>query len=218
MLRLLQFKPTLPIETLIEKLDDLKQDLGGGESPVVYEAQTAFEPPQEKITTEAPPVNYETTETMSGRPMQQVSPGETQDARSGVSGEALLKNPELAWDQLFNTITKKSQPPGAVLTKCSLKSIGEEELILDFSGNDYSLGMLKRQKNMEIIKKACEHLFGRILMVTINAKDVKKKNKKNIQKAVNQMRENALNHPMVAEAVDVFQGKIMDVKILQEDL
>ncbi|MCF8067912.1 MAG: DNA polymerase III subunit gamma/tau [Desulfobacterales bacterium] len=218
MLRLLQLKPTLPIETLIEKLNDLKHDLGDEDGSVVYETRATFKPVNEKKAIEAPPAISDPTASMPVRPMQQVTPGETQDVMAGETGEALLKNPELAWERLFNTIIKKSQPLGAVLTKCSLKHIDEKELILDFSGNDYSLGMLKRKKNMDIIKKICEQLFGRILIVTISAKDVKKNDKKNIRETINRMKENALNHPMVAEAVDVFQGKIVDVKILQEDL
>jgi hypothetical protein len=74
--------------------------------------------------------------------------------------------------------------------------------------------MVMKKKNIGIIKKVCGDFFGREMDVIIRTKKITdtKHQQKHDRKA--RLKQEALRHPLVADALEIFNGNIVDVKIL----
>jgi len=80
----------------------------------------------------------------------------------------------------------------------------------------FSLNHVKRLKNREILRHSLERLLGAPVDVAVKAaageapSGIEKK-----QQAEN-LKKEALQHPLVADAVEIFDGTIVDVALVQE--
>jgi DNA polymerase-3 subunit gamma/tau len=85
-------------------------------------------------------------------------------------------------------------------------------LEIEVVGNGFTLNMIQREKNMILLKKIFADYFGQEKQIVFNTKvdpnqDSQKKNRNN------QLKQEALHHPLVADAIEIFDGKLIDVKI-----
>jgi DNA polymerase-3 subunit gamma/tau len=102
------------------------------------------------------------------------------------------------------------------LEKAVLTKVNENTLEITVKGNSFYAERLRDRKSMSGMEKACRKFFGRDMKVCIREAPgvpVKKNEPKESEKTRRLKRE-ALSHPIVAEALEVFQGKIVGVKIL----
>ena len=201
--RVAQTKPVLPIDELIGKLEDLKNSIL--ERPRTDPSSTS------DIDTE----DVEPTETTG--PARALPPAEN----SGST--ATSKDPggpcrdlQHIRQRLLDTISDDYPALAANLTKCVFKPLSEGSLEIEVNGNGFCLNMIRRDKNLSILKDACEHIFGEAvdIRVTANIDENTENQKKKTQ--TNRLQKEALSHPVVTEAMEIFKGKIIDFKILQE--
>ena len=76
--------------------------------------------------------------------------------------------------------------------------------------------MVQRRKNRGILRDVFQEALGRPVEVRIRAAEGAETAKVEKKNEVEQRKREALNHPLVADAVEIFDGKIVDVKLLQE--
>jgi DNA polymerase-3 subunit gamma/tau len=73
--------------------------------------------------------------------------------------------------------------------------------------------MIKREKNMVVLQQVCTEVFGHKQDIRLTVSklpgDHNLKKKKD-----NQLKQKALSHPLVADAIEIFDGKLVDVKVL----
>ncbi|MBC2695406.1 MAG: DNA polymerase III subunit gamma/tau [Desulfobacteraceae bacterium] len=199
-IRLSQIKPVLPIDLLIEKLDNLKKDAS------------------------AIPANYEVAENEDAlkyysKDPQRISeePTDSTELKESCSSPSYDPddNLEIIWNKLLDIFSKNHPALAANLAKCSLKKLTKQNIEIEVHGNDYNINMLKRDKNVAIIKEICSKFFGGKMNLTIKAKN--KQNSEKKQQGENQnnnLKQKALSHPLVTDAIEIFNGKVVDVKII----
>lgn len=199
-IRLSQIKPALPIDLLIEKLDDLKKDV-----PAI-------------------PANYEVAENEDAlkyysKGPQGISEEPTDSTELKESCSATSYDPdddfEITWNKLLDIFSKNHPALAANLAKCSLKKLTKENIEIEVHGNGYNLNMIKRDKNVAIIKKMCSKFFNEKMNLIITAEN--KQNNEKKQQGENQnnnLKQKALSHPLVTDAIEIFNGKVVDVKIM----
>ena len=74
--------------------------------------------------------------------------------------------------------------------------------------------MMQRDKNMELMCKVCQQVCGGALKVRLSSGDDPGTDNLKKKKQANRLKQKALDHPLVADAIEIFDGKIVDVKIL----
>ena len=101
----------------------------------------------------------------------------------------------------------------ASLQQSSLTSSDENVFEIEVKGNEFSINRVKRPEGIQAIRDAVQNLCGHSPEIVIRgiSDDPAAKREKKIHE--DQLRQEALSHPMVSETVDLFQGKVMDVKI-----
>jgi DNA polymerase-3 subunit gamma/tau len=207
LVRLLHAKPALPIDVLIDKLDDLRREVQCG-SP---QPDVAVRPPlaaklddDPSSSSRAPAFSDEPkTET----PSSQVA-GEGVSASTGPA-ESPMKN----WPQILERIAGSHPSLAANLSKCTIKQYTGETIEIEVPGNGFTLNMIQREKNMAVLSRILEEISGRRHEIQFSSgSTLEDKTRK--KKTAKRLKQKALSHPLVADAIEIFDGKLVDVKIL----
>ena len=101
---------------------------------------------------------------------------------------------------------------GAILGKCDLKEIDADQVTIEVRGNGYTLKMV--QKHLPLLRQLCERLVGRSLNIGLLANREENGETQDKKAQANLMKREALAHPMVSEAIAIFNGELSDIKIL----
>jgi DNA polymerase-3 subunit gamma/tau len=198
-IRMFQMKPVLPIDILIEKLDNLRKD--------IYETRTDFR------DTESKPVLKHNQE----------GPIETSGKVSGTaeSIEPFTSAPldpneniDRVWERLLSTFSERYPSLAANLKNSTIKSLSGHRLELEVNGNDFNINMVQRNKNSTIIKKVCSEFFGEDMEVIIAIKKIQHIEDQDKKNHAERLKQEALRHPLVTDTIDIFNGNVVDVKIL----
>ena len=197
LIRLLRTKPTLSIDLLIEKLDDLRQEVSSGGPG--HQTVAGGHPPRPQAP--SAPTGSEAKPDGFGDGSETFSPAR---APSG--------NVDSKWQQIGEIISKKNPSLAANLLKCRLKSSVGKTLEIEVPDNGFTINMIQRDNNMALLKKVCTEVYGQRqnIQLTLNSSLGGHSQKK---KENSQLKQKAIRHPLVADAIEIFDGKLVDVKV-----
>jgi DNA polymerase-3 subunit gamma/tau len=207
--RLTSLQPALPIDVLIEKLDRLSRDVDTASAAVSA-------PPG------APP-------SVSAAPRPTGGPAASARMSKPVAAAPPVAEPvdtatldpldlDSAWNGFYEKVSRRYPALAANLARSRIKRLTDTDLVIEVNGNAFNAAMVQREKNKQILTDIAAELFGRNLKVaiavTVDSDAAKPDQRAETAKKATQ---DALNHPLVSEAVDIFRGKIVDVKVDQEE-
>ena len=194
-IRLDQMKPALPIDELIDKLDLLRQEIHS--SPGGLAGQ--------KLEVKPPPLE-------SG---QQKEEGHSDSMpEPPAAAHDTLNDLDATWGRLYELISKQNPSLGASLSRCRLKQVAADHIEIEVFDNGFTLNMLQREKNKTVLKEICAAYFGEekdIMLASSSEPDDERPKKKSQND--HHLKQKALSHPLVADAIEIFNGKLIDVKI-----
>jgi len=76
--------------------------------------------------------------------------------------------------------------------------------------------MLRRDKHLALLKQVCADVFGGTVDIVIAAGSEGGLNSQEKRERNHTLVQQALNHPLIADAIEIFNGKLVDVQILPE--
>jgi DNA polymerase-3 subunit gamma/tau len=191
--RVLRTRPVLSIDMLISKLDDLRREMGGVGNPPERRAEAPVFLP------------------VSAPPQPQAPSAERPEAPVPGSGD-----PSAHWQRVCDEVSRALPNLGVNLKRCCLTS-GSSERVEIAATTPFIAALLRRDKNLALLRSVCGRVFGgspEIAIVEDAACTPPAGGRREQHHAV--VKE-TLNHPGVAEAIDVFEGKLIDVHISPED-
>jgi DNA polymerase-3 subunit gamma/tau len=196
-LKLFQTPPALSVDTLIERLDQLRSEAPG----VAVPASSAGIGPGDNASSS--PIQQDQS------PSTQMVPIEPSMSVPELPGHAGLTGSRL-WERVVNRVTEEKPSLGAFLKKCRASFPEQGQVELEVCGNEFTFNNI--QKNSDSLEKICTEIAGRsiTLILTANCEDANHKRKE--KQLLEQLKQKALSDPMVMEAVELFQGKIVDIK------
>ena len=202
-IRLDQIKPALPIDELIDKLDLLRQEIHNQPSdglPAQTPGQgTAISARGAKTDDPQP----------DALPNQRQTAAEVPSAGSDRASDLTA-----TWRQLYDIICKENPPLGASLTKCRLKRVSADAVEIEVLDNGFTLKLLEREKNKDTLNRVCTAYWGAektVVLRTATKPDAESPKKKSQNEQ--RLKQKALSHPLVADAIEIFDGKLIDVKL-----
>ncbi len=177
-IRLFATKPALPIDVLIEKLDDLKKGV--------------YEDPPEPIPALQPlypiPVS--------------ISPGIGENSPPIRQPSSPIQSCEQAWEKIIEILSKENPALAAVLGKCQCAMPSDDCFQIDVKGNGFDLKRI--HTHLPKIKDICCKLFAKPIQVEIR-NDVSSPDSSIRKKSPNQLRQEAMQHPVVKAALEIFK-------------
>ncbi len=197
LIKLLQTKPALPIDVLIDKLDALRQEVApAGQPQRIGAGHQSIEP-------EAPSLSSLSGEKPAGP--------EAENEDSSPADES-AGNPDKMWQRICEVVSKENPSLAANLAKCRLKQSAAGSLEIDVPGNGFTLNMIQREKDMAVLQQVCTAVYGDKQNIQLSISDTVDDHN-NKKKKDNQLKQKALDHPLVADAIQIFDGKLVDVKV-----
>jgi DNA polymerase-3 subunit gamma/tau len=139
LIRLLQSKPSLPIDVLIDKLDALRQEISPGEPVARDEPELSSPTPGDSVEIPAGP----RAKTDRSSPVKK------------TSGKA-----DQVWKQICEVISHKNPSLAANLSKCKLKNSAAHSLEIEVPDNGFTINMIQRDKHMAVLRQVCAELCG----------------------------------------------------------
>ncbi len=201
-IRMFHIKPSLPIDVLIEKLDNLRKD--------IHEVrEDLHDDDNNKSFAQAKDAILETDSSKTTGTAESMTSFDTKDFDP-------YENIDSTWEKLFSIFSEKYPSLAANLKNSAIKKLDDQHLEIKVNGNNFNINMVKRNKSEAIIKKVCSDFFGKVMNVIITTKKSKNLEARDKKSGVDRLKQEALSHPLVADAVEIFNGKVVDVKILQE--
>jgi len=196
-IRIFQIKPAMSIDLLIEKLDNLKNEFHEKKNQGISENR----------------VSYGSQETAHPLYSEDQSDQEEEEpsAQAGVSD---IDNLDMTWKNLLDIFFKNHSALAASLEKGVLKNLTDKSLEIEINGNGFSINNIKRSKNMAIIEKVCKDFFGKNMKLTLTVKETPENDKKQKIEKESRLRQEVLNNSLVSDTIEIFNGKVLDVKIL----
>jgi DNA polymerase-3 subunit gamma/tau len=189
-LRLFQTAPALPIDTLIRKLDQLRAGISETQPPLQYAENAAVSDSVPETPTAAHPAA--TRQAPADKPPN-------------------LENLQEVWRKVQSQVAEKKPSLAAFLNSCNPLSAADGCLELEVKGSAFTLKSIKKQ--MGLLESVCSHVAGRQMRIKLveNIHDTQANREK--KKEANRLKQDALSHPLVMETLEVFDGRVIDVKI-----
>jgi len=101
------------------------------------------------------------------------------------------------------------------LSKCRLKQVTDGSIEIEVRANGFTLNMLQREKNKAALKKICAEYFDKDVDIVLTGHpETETDNPKKKSQNDSRVKNEAISHPRVADAIEIFDGKLIDVKIL----
>jgi len=205
-IRLFQVPPSLPIDALIEKLEALRQGFHGsataqgpgGEARPVRNGSLGG-----AVAGKSPgDADADTGHPVGSRDDDDPSPGDSAADAATI------------WKRVTDVVSERYPSLAANLSRCQVKSVSGERIELEAKGNGFTVNMLRRNKNIAILRKVYHELFGEEIEFLIAADTRENETKTNNGNHESRLKNDALRHPRVADAIEIFDGKVLDVKLL----
>jgi DNA polymerase-3 subunit gamma/tau len=214
-IKIIQIRPAVPIETLIKKLDLLRNEFAGKEP----ERSTESDGRQFKISEKTNPETPLDDNTVTGATKKALSnnsktlsedkKGEWEKAEIPENHSTDLKQ---LWQELRSKICRQIPSMASPLSNCELTRLTDQEVFIKITDSKFNINLLNRKKD-SLIKVCCDFFRKKMNLVmetTINREN----DHKNKINQSNSLKEEAVRHPLVADAIEIFNGNVVDVKLL----
>jgi len=128
---------------------------------------------------------------------------ETEKRRIGEPETKITDSPiQDIWNVVLEKIDKTNHPLYSKLNEGSV-SFGNCEIKIAFNGG-LSVHAESVKENIPLIKKVVQDISGKDVSINIETVEVKSVSKKDLK-------EDARNNPIIKEAIELFEGRIVDV-------
>jgi DNA polymerase-3 subunit gamma/tau len=205
-----QITPALPIDLLIERLDSLLKDPRLESVPGIVEAQSVYG----SVTTPSLPDPHNASAgDAQGHGSEKAAnrqPGGGDLTRSPDPDHGVANDDDL-WDRVIAIVAKTKPSVAAALSRAQVLSVTEKTFKVKVCDNDYTMKMVK--KNMAMIDTVCREHSGRGIDIEFSSGASEGKDAAAVKQKADTIKQQLLNHPLVADAVEIFSGKIEEIKI-----
>ncbi|MEW5909356.1 MAG: DNA polymerase III subunit gamma/tau [Thermodesulfobacteriota bacterium] len=193
MIKATRLEPALPIESLIERLDAIRTEI--------------FQHPGKKVQNEEKKAGIDSLSVKDQPPEY----GKDPDARVHVKSSSAL---DAKWKDMIRIIMEKSPSLAASLSKCRIVRETDSALEVEVNGTGYDLQAVLKKKHASLFSKACKAAFGKELEIIVVGKPPEPEGSLEKGNNINSIKQKAVQHPLVSDAVRIFGGKVVDVKLL----
>ena len=216
--RVARKKPILSVEEVVEKLRAMEERLLQEKMPASPPLlRTALpEPASQQIDQEPGEEDKEEMEEARGKEDSLTAAKTAEKLPGGLSQEA-----DGEWKEFVNFAKKRKPPFASLLEHGNPLALDERILEIGYPGKSFYLERMQEADNLAFLQDLTNEFFKRIMMVKVSgmnpASSSRNKGEENKGEGKNSPRdkqEDALNHPLVREAINIFGGRVVEIKLL----
>lgn len=219
-IRLLQARPALGIDTLIEKIDALQKGVLQGDEPQedAGSAPTAPRSAAPGPTTRMPnkrqatPVGAPTSSASTTATATAIAEDEPIPEATTALPTAAMDDPQTVWEALIKEFDGNKPALANNLSACRLMADEGGGYTLTVAGNKFTVNNIN--KNLAMIQGRLSEMMGSAVVLKIAQDRQSDQAVRQKKKEVDALKNAALGHPLVGEVVERFQGEVVEVKLL----
>ncbi len=194
LLRLVQLPRVMDIGTIISQMHNLEQRISG--------------------TVQSPAPNLAGEE---GATAQIVSAGYSQTEREEAEPATVAEPSTDRWEDFLKRIRQEKPALAASLERVSVSEPQSHHFELDFNGREFDYEMVNEKENVGLLRRLGRELFGEPVKFSLNAGGQRGRNEQRAKTdRQRRQQQKALKHPLVTEALEIFGGEIVDVRVGSE--
>jgi len=199
MIKLLNIRPALPIDDLIERIDGLQKRFSSGQGIESAPQQQRFE------STDSAPVEKD--------PEKSDRSAATKETRSSPGGDAAPTISEDAWQAILGIISERYPSLAPNLNHSRIIKQSEDRIEIEVNGSGFNYQRMRTNENIKVLEEIAETFFGRRMTVVVHPGSNKSTQPQRDKIATaNRLKQELLHHPLVADAIEIFNGKLVDIK------
>jgi DNA polymerase-3 subunit gamma/tau len=191
LLRLVQLPRLMDIDRLIAQVHRLEERLARGAEGETLPGAREPEPDQGEVV-----------------PYAEIGEEEGPEP-SGVSEPA-----PGTWTDLLARIRQERPALAGSLERVKVREAGPGRLELDFNGHNFDREMVMERENMALLQALGREVLGSHVEISVIAGGNKGVSERRAEtEQYRRLRQQALRHPLVADALEIFGGEIVDVRL-----
>ena len=214
LIRLTSLPPGQDVAALVRKLEDLERRLGTGSEVLTAPPTTARRP----ATPQVPPA------TSVAQPEEPPLPPEPQEPSAKKPDAPAAEIPQnKSWSGLVEYVRAKRRPRiASILEQARLLEMQLPQLRIGLPKGSFAFGQLEDPETLEALTHLAEKYFEQPVRVTVVGlnptdtldapKSLADERKAEQSDRQNRLRDDALEHPAVKSALDVFEGTVEEVR------
>jgi len=204
-LKLFQTAPSLPIQTLIERLDQLKTLVDSQDQlpPDALESQQTTAVPDNQSVRDRGSVHGKA-------PLREDKDLRPANVETGTTPDEHPVNPGVLWKKVMDQVAEQRPSLAGFLAKCTPGSIAHDQMEIEVNGNEFTYKNIT--KHCGALEAICSEQLGRRVRLKVipNYKDVEAKLEQ--KEKSSRLKQKAMSHPLVLEALELFDGRLIDIK------
>jgi DNA polymerase-3 subunit gamma/tau len=204
-LRLATIPPVASLKEILERLGKLQEKLGNS-GGLMSQASPVTSPVS---------VSKTQKQTFPQTSTEETAPSSSSFPDDNARGCDMLL--EETWKELLAFIRTKKPPLASFLEHGTLARLTSGSIEIGFPKKSFFLERIQEQTKKQELIQICEEFFGAKKKVTIHVVTTKDEEKKNVHLSLAQknekIRNEAKNHPLVKEALAIFEGNITEIKL-----
>jgi DNA polymerase-3 subunit gamma/tau len=216
--RLARRRPVLSVEDVLERLQVMEKRLHAGTLPSSLPATTGAATGQVDA-----PVDRQTAEEGGDEAAENPEKEDTLPAeeKAGEVSGGPPRKIDVEWKEFVSFVKKKKPPFASLLEHGHPLNLSESMLEVGYPGKSFYLERMQEADQVAFLRGLAEEFFKRTMKVKVSGLNPaslprgrggdNQEEKKNSRR---EKQEEALNHPLVREAVNIFGGRVVEIKLL----
>jgi len=120
---------------------------------------------------------------------------------------------EAIWRRVEQLLMAKHPSLAASLAGAVICRMDNDRLTIRISGSEFNLKRVQRPQSIEVLAEACSAVLQRTVSVDIAAECASPNGARRTSQENQKRKQRALRHPLVEQAVEIFKGEVVDVKL-----
>lgn len=202
-IKMIQIPPALSIETLIQKIDQLRNEWGG-DNPVPQ--NNCLQESERKDTSAIPQLI-----TVPGE-KEKITTSQPETKRTTDTDDPLSNDLNRIWQELHAAICKKIPSMISSLSRSVITQLTEDKIFLSIKDNQFNLNRINTKK--AALAEICCDFFKKEMHLVLDMKSETDNDPKEKNSQEDRKQDEAIRHPLISNAIEIFNGNIVDVKVL----
>ena len=217
-LKMLRIEKIVPLNKILDQIAGLKSNIHNSPSqsnePKNYSGSTASSIPSDRPGKPEKPVSQKTEATESLSAEETEAPYNTAPKEKNEGGK-------FQWEEFVRRVEEESISLASFINNGCTREIDGNKMIFGFE-DSFTIKVIKKDKNLKILKLIGENMLQKKIEVILKKEAVENEGSQPdtaINKEKEAVRETlfhrALKEPLIKDILDIFPGKIVDVKVLK---
>jgi DNA polymerase-3 subunit gamma/tau len=209
-LKLFQTSPALPIQTLIERLDQLQKNMG---EPSPKAEASPGSPGLQPVATRQPASDAVAPDNHRPLPEDRGAAPPDPDGASRTT-DAPEADLDALWQKVMDRVSRQKPSLAGFLAMCRLRSVSRGQAMVEVNGNEFSFKNIAKHK--DALADICSEEFGGRVQLELLANYEEAESKQAQKEKNSRLRQTAMSHPLLTAAMELFDGRLIDIKIMRK--